>query len=186
VGVLRQAHQWRDAAAFHGLPAATHDSGNDGEAARKTQAGRTPAWSAHALRLALRHEAHRHDDAEPLHSLLATSKVYCVGRVPVSYCHAPGPAEVSVMIAARFSEERKRGQECGALHHLAWWNLGCYPPRASCLSEASPRCAPQGLQYFLTAAQAVAAEIIILVTPNLTSGGRSLSISRWNQVQISN
>ncbi|SPF45614.1 hypothetical protein SBA4_3400001 [Candidatus Sulfopaludibacter sp. SbA4] len=66
VGLRRQTHQRLDAAALHELPAAADGSGNDQALAAETKSGRTAAWSAHALWLALRREAHRLRDAEAL------------------------------------------------------------------------------------------------------------------------
>jgi hypothetical protein len=63
MGLQGQAHQRPDEKAFHGLSATAHGSENDQASARKTQSGRTAAGSAHALRLALRHETHRYEYA---------------------------------------------------------------------------------------------------------------------------
>jgi hypothetical protein len=79
VGVWRQAHQRRDAAGLHRLPAAAHGAGNHAEATSR----RTAAGAAHALRLALRREAHRHEDAAAVRSLLAPSEGFWGRRVPV-------------------------------------------------------------------------------------------------------
>jgi hypothetical protein len=79
------------------------------EAVPKAQSGRSAARSPTAVRLALRHEAHRHEDAEPLRSLLA-SEGYSVGRVPVkTTATVPGWQRFSVRIPARFSGRAQAG-----------------------------------------------------------------------------
>jgi hypothetical protein len=56
------------------------DQGLVSRVAPQTQSGRTATWSAHALRLALRHEAHRHEDARALRSMSATAKGFAGRR----------------------------------------------------------------------------------------------------------
>jgi hypothetical protein len=84
VGLRRQAHGQPDAEPFHELSAAANGSGNDQELAAKAQSGRTTAGATHALRLALRRQAHRHDDEEALRSVPTTSEAFGGRRVPVT------------------------------------------------------------------------------------------------------
>ena len=115
------------------MPAAAHGLGNDAEAARKAQSGRTATGSAHALWLALPREAHRHEDAEALRSMLATAEGLGGGRrVPVGFAVLGDPnatafisagsgwidPKVSVMRPNPIFKKRHSGDAKGVLLRL--------------------------------------------------------------------
>ena len=83
VGLWRETHHQPDATAFHGLPAAANDSGEDEAPSPKTESGRAATGSTDALRVALPREAYRHDDAEALLSMPQTSNRFDVRSVPI-------------------------------------------------------------------------------------------------------
>jgi hypothetical protein len=116
MGLRRQAHQRPD-----GLSAATHGSGNDEASAPKTQSGRAAAWSAHALRLALRHEANRHEDAGALRSMFTTAKGFAGRAGPMGF-HPTDYVDITAVRenkkAALFAHKSQNGEEIYRHHEM--------------------------------------------------------------------
>ena len=79
---------------FTDCPQAAHGAGSDAEATSR----RTAARAAHALRLALRREAHHHEDAAALRSLPASSEGFLreacssIGMARTRQCASPAGA----------------------------------------------------------------------------------------------
>ena len=122
VGLWRETHHQPDAAAFHGLPAAANDSGDDEASSPKTQSGRAAAGSTDALWVAVPREAYRHDDAEALLSMPQTSNRFDMRSVPVG------------------------GASHSGLHPVL--RLSCFPKNGHATYRAQPHHFSPSIRYF--------------------------------------